>query len=372
MTRVLFDHQIFSRQNFGGVSTYFAYVYANLKKLPDVQAKLPIVLSSNVNLDMVEPSGIKHLLREIDIKGKAKVQYAINQFVSKIALKSKKYDVFHPTYYDTYFLPYLEEKPFVITVFDMIHEIYPEMFASTEVAEQKANIAHKATHLIAISESTKKDMIEKLHVPAEKISIVFMAGDNINFVQNDPNSIDQVLPKRYVLYVGDRKAMYKNFTNFVKGVAPVLKKDAELYLVTVGGGEFTPAEKALFVEYAIESQVVGIPLTNKAPIQRFFYEKAEMFVYPSIYEGFGIPLVEAMLCDCPTVASNESCFPEIAQDASTYFSPKNIDDITNAIETVLHDKERQKKQIALGRLRAQEFTWLKSAEKSKQIYDSLV
>jgi len=152
----------------------------------------------------------------------------------------------------------------------------------------------------------------------------------------------------------------------------VLKEVPDLSLVTVGGGDYTAEEKSLFNELTIDKKVLCIPLTNKAPIQRFFYENAELFVYPSLYEGFGIPLVEAFLCNCPTVISNESCFPEIAQDASSYFSPTNIEEMTNAIRTALQDKELQKEHIKLGQLRAKEFTWMKSAEKSKQIYESLI
>lgn len=370
--KVLFDHQIFSSQNFGGISTYFAYVYKHLKAMPDMEVSLPLILSSNVNLDVIETTKLRQMLRFIDIKGKTKLQVAVNTVYSKLYLKFSQFDVFHPTYYNPYFLPYLEERPFVITIFDMIHELYPDMFPTSSVSENKKLLAQKASHIIAISESTKKDVVKLLGVSPDKVSVVYMAGNNINAVKNDPSSISTILPKKYILYVGDRKAQYKNFANFIKAISLVLKRLPDYSLVTAGGGVFTETEVTLLKELGIYNRTVCVPLTNKEPMQRFFYENAQLFVYPSTYEGFGIPLIEAYLCNCPTAISNRSCFPEIAQDASLYFDPGNSEEMADVIEKGILDSKVRSQIRMLGEKLAKNFTWENSAKQSSKIYKTLV
>ncbi|MCX6735927.1 MAG: glycosyltransferase family 1 protein [Candidatus Parcubacteria bacterium] len=378
--KVLYDHQIWSHQRFGGASRIFSEVTRHSEGIPGYSYDIAL---QHTNNDYIKSnpkvakatkmfSDKKSLLSRLRIllrnSATAKRWYTTlkeraNKRTSIRALEKSDFDVFHPTHYDPYFLPYLKEKPFVITVYDMIHELYPEYFVSKNItAPQKKLLTEKATRIIAISENTKNDLVKILGIDPKKIDVVYLAS---NFNEIEPKKIKT--PKRYLLYVGSR-VRYKNFSVVVRGAAPLLLSEKDLYLLCAGGGVFTKEEESLIRELGIERKVVRQEADDRE--LSYLYRHAECFVFASLYEGFGIPILEALSSGCPAVLSNASCFPEIAGNAAIYFEPTDPTSLTKALKKICGDRNYRSQLIQLGNKKAEEYSWKKTAEKTRAVYYS--
>ncbi len=377
--KVLYDHQIWSHQRFGGASHIFSEITRHSEGIPDYSYDIALrhanndYIKSNPKVAKATrmfadkksfPSRIRVMLRN---SATAKRWYAIlkeraNKRTSIRALETSDFDVFHPTHYDPYFLPYLKEKPFVITVYDMIHELYPEYFIGKNItAPQKKLLTEKAMRIIAISENTKNDLVKILGIAPDKIDVVHLAS---NFGEVEPKKTK--IPKRYILYVGSR-VRYKNFSVMIRGAAPLLS-EKDLYLLCAGGGTFTREEKSLIQEHGIEHKVIRQEADDSE--LSYLYRHAECFVFPSLYEGFGIPILEALSSGCPAVLSNASCFPEIAGNAAVYFESTDPVSLTMALKKVCGDRNYRSQLIQLGNKKAEEYSWEKTAEKTRAVYYS--
>jgi glycosyltransferase involved in cell wall biosynthesis len=136
------------------------------------------------------------------------------------------------------------------------------------------------------------------------------------------------------------------------------------------GKSFTRNELQYIKELKLEKNIIYISATEEQMVR--LYRDAELFVYPSYYEGFGLPLLEAMVCDCPIICSNTSCFPEIAQDAACYFDPYSQDEMYMAIMEVLTHASLRDQLILKGKERVRFFSWAKTAQEHLDVYKSLM
>ena len=225
--KVLYDHQIFTSQIYGGISRYFFELIKYFKNDDEVKYELSLKYSNNYYLKKLNNLSYKTFLENYSFRGKYRLLNIINKKVSKKAIYEGNYDIFHPTYYDSYFLDYIGRKPFVLTIYDMIHEIYPEMFPlKDETSKRKKLLAQKATKIIAVSENTKKDIIRFFSIDTNKIEVIY-CGTLFDMNGSRNNKVDIDLPEKYILYVGNRGG-YKNFNLFIKAIAPLLIKNNEL------------------------------------------------------------------------------------------------------------------------------------------------
>jgi glycosyltransferase involved in cell wall biosynthesis len=292
----------------------------------------------------------------------------LNKKISKKFLIKGDYDIFHPTYYDPYFLKFLDVKPFVLTIYDMIHDIYPEMFSSRDrTAERKKLLAQKATRIIAISENTKRDIIRFFDIDENKIEVIYLANSINPSESTDDINID--LSKKYILFVGSRSG-YKNFNLFIEAISTLLVEDAELNVVCVGGGNFKEMEKEKFKKLNIINKIFQYAANDY--ILAYLYQKAIAFVFPSLYEGFGIPILEAFSCGCPVIASDASSLPEVAGDAATYFNPKDKLSILDSTQQVIYKKDLRMQLLNKGYQRIKQFTWKKTAHQTKKLYEGIL
>lgn len=372
--RVLYDHQTFSLQDFGGVSLIYSELLRYFNTIPQqIRAKIFAPLTGNINFQTAQPELSWHLLHKLSHPMRFKLQFHLNKLLTKPLLKMGNFDVFHPTYYNPYFLGDLK-KPFVITVYDMAHEVFSDDPAfNADISRQKKLLAEKATKVIAISQYVKDDLARIDGIPKDKIEVVYLGGDNILRPQDqDASNFAAQLPKRYIVYDGTRKAGYKNFRPYLTAIAPILKKDTDLYFVCAGGVPFTEDEKHFFATLGIERQMINIPVRGTMPMQAVFWKNALLFAYPSLYEGFGIPLVQSMFCSCPAVGSNTGSTAEIGQDAIFTFDGKNADQMRETTDKALYDPVAREQKIKLGLKRAQDFTWKNTAEKTLAVYNSVV
>jgi glycosyltransferase involved in cell wall biosynthesis len=355
--RVLYDYQTFHAQRFGGISRYFCEIARH---------------ASNVEPLTAVRFSMNQYIRHSDIKGHTPIPMRpykimsgmfrnINRKASLQALNRGDFDLFHPTYYNPYFLDALKEKPFVLTIHDMTHERFPQYFVGDPTPSYKKLLAAKAKRIIAISECTKRDIMEHLDVPEEKIDVIYHGLDPQPLAEGRPAG----LPDEYILYVGDRRG-YKNFELTVEGFARLAQSHPDMHLVLTGR-RLSKGEKELLLRHGVAQRVTLMSDISDTVLSQL-YRNARLFVYPSLYEGFGIPILEAFAQQCPVVLSRASCFPEVAADAAEYFDAHSVDEMVAAMEHVLSDADYRRRLTEKGAERLHLFTWEETARRTEQTY----
>lgn len=365
--QILYDHQIFTTQKYGGISRYFYELIHYFEKKKDNGIDISIVFSNNYYIS--DNKDVKHMtfFPNYELKGKHRLFAPINKLKSIYKIKKQKFDVFHPTYYHPYFLDYIGDKPFVLTVYDMIHEKFTEVVPPHDkTSERKRILADKASKIIAISESTKNDLIEIFDTDPLKIEVIHLATD---IRVNKKRPLDIFLQNEYILFVGARHS-YKNFIKFIASIENILHEKNDLSVVCIGGGDFNSKEIAFFNQLNIKDKVFQHTVDDTS--LAYYYSHAIIFVFPSLYEGFGIPILEAFACECPLVCSNTSSLPEIAEDAAEYFDPSSEDSIRNAVTKVLTNQARRDELREKGTQRLQCFSWEKTAKETQKVYESVI
>jgi glycosyltransferase involved in cell wall biosynthesis len=368
--RILYDAQMFTWQNYGGITRYFYELASRFYKDPELHISLSILLSDNYYIRNC--SFAKHWrgAQNLSFKGKMSAYRLINQIYNRYKVPNIPFDLLHPTYYNPYFLKCLKGRPYIITVFDLIHELYPDTLAANQktVRKWKRTSILKADLLIAISESTKRDLMSIYGLHASKIHVVPLAASLSG--ESSAHTGAMQLPCRYVVYVGARSAGYKNFETLAQAFQLAGNKDKGLYLVCVGGGPFSSSEARLFARLGISDKVRQMSISDKEMFE--MYSRARLLVYPSLYEGFGIPLLEAFTCGCPAAVSNSSSLPEVGGDACLYFDPGNAGEMAEKIGTLVEDGKLRDSLIEKGLRQARKFSWDSTAASTKQIYFSLI
>jgi glycosyltransferase involved in cell wall biosynthesis len=364
MVKVLYDHQTFSEQKYGGIPRYFAGLMNGIKQSPNFDYQLGALISNNHFLKGVKLPLDNSLMRPI-FDAKPSRIYKWNKSYSKHLVKKGDYDVFHPTNYNPYFLK-LVNKPFVLTVHDMTLEVLPEYFGADDpIPHYKKITCEAAESIIAISESTKTDLIDILGIPPKKIKVIHH-GTEINA----PLTTEEIpnLPENYILFVGLRGA-YKNFFRFLNAAAELLDEFKELQIVCAGGGAFQTAEILAIERFGLQKRCTQMDVSDAQ--LNYLYQQAMVFAFPSLYEGFGYPLLEAFKAGCPIVASNTSCFPEVGGDAITPFNPYNVASIYNALKRIITDSDLCISQIQKGSERLKLFPIEKQVEQTLALYNEV-
>ena len=368
--KILLDPQIFFLQKYGGISRYYTELFSILSKKNNFKLIVPLYSTTNIYYKQSILVTFKQKTYSFYIRtlSKLRIRHKENTIVrNEIYLKNlickKEYDLFIPTYYNPYFLEYIDSKPFVLTVYDMIHELFPEYFINDKlkVVINKKYLMEKATRIIAVSNNTKNDIIKIYpHIDSSKIDVVYH-GCSIKF----SDKIIDYLPLNYILFVGTREN-YKNFIFLVNSISDLLIHNSNLYLICAGGGEFDTIENELIRELGIENKVLQKNFEEDE--LSIYYKNAKCFVFPSLYEGFGIPVVESMACGCPVVLTNHSSFPEVAGDAGIYYELNNSKDLKDKIEMLIYDESLRKDYLVKGLEQVKKFSWEKAAKECLIVY----
>lgn len=367
--KIVLDPQIYNMQRYGGISRYYTEVFSLLQKDKNITIVRPLNNSANVYFNNSILSSFTQKLYGVLIKYLKKIRldkrlkiYNIAKNKFQRTLLEGKYNLFIPTYYDINFLNKIGTKPFVLTVYDMIHELFPEYFTNSEnLVENKLLLMEKADRIIAVSENTKRDILKLYpHINEFKIDVIYH-GTSIKI----KDTIETTLPEKYILFVGTR-SIYKNFLFFLNAVSELLKNEEDLFVVCAGGGSFSQSENQYVTKLGLENKVIFKSFTEDE--LGFFYKHAVCFVFPSQYEGFGIPVLESMACGCPVVLSNHSSFPEVAGDAGIYFELNDAADLRNKISTLIHNKSVRDHFSQKGIEQARKFSWEKAASECIAVY----
>ncbi|RYD94243.1 MAG: glycosyltransferase family 1 protein [Sphingobacteriales bacterium] len=372
MKRILFDNQIFRKQPYGGISKYFTELLTGLKAHHVYKVLPKKFYSANVNLVTNNLTKLNRLRNAKFLPGRKSIERVIvkqEELVTLDILQSGKFDVFHPTYFNPYFLDNLPaKKPLVVTVHDMIHENYYSDHYEYLLDETywKRRIIPRANHIIAVSEYTKQQVLKYFpDFDAAKISVVYH-GINPYPANGD---VHTGLPEKYILFVGVRKH-YKNFIWLARALAPYLLQH-NITLLCAGATPIDLYENEILQSLKLDKHVKQLPLHNNENIGDL-YSKALCFVFPSAEEGFGIPILEAFVSNCPVVLANSSCFPEIAGDAALYFDLTNKEEIVKQIDKIINEPGVKDDLVAKGQERAKLFTWEDTVAKHVEIYNSLL
>jgi glycosyltransferase involved in cell wall biosynthesis len=375
--KVLFDTQIFDWQINGGISRYFIELFQRFDNNDEIDLLFKCSHSYNTYIQNSKWLTHKRMLKNIEFKGKLRTIKTVNELLnrrfSNACLRQRKQDIFHPTYYETYFLKYLKLRPFVLTVYDLTHEKFFARNAAVEkILEQKKALIQQASHIISISDNTKKDVVSYYNIAPEKITTVYLASSfTETAADSEVNDADaKSLPASYILFVGSRKEGYKNFMAFAKEAAPVIRK-LNIHLVIAGGNTLTAAETALLKELNIYNMTISFAHVSDAFLKQL-YKNALVFIFPSLYEGFGIPVLEAMQCHCAVLLSDNSSLPEVGGGAATYFDPFTAGDLGASLEKLIRDETRRKQMLIKGIEQAAKFNWDTTAAQHVEVYKNLL
>ena len=390
MIRVLYDDQGFFGR-YSGVARYFTEV---MKRLPEgFQYKIPLASSDNIVLQR-PPFNLPPHRQDVNdfvqkfcfgkyFPGVGRVYRLCAQLMPKYfpsgewaniknvrrALAEGDFDVFHMTgahWVRDDWKIVAGKKPIVVTVHDLIPEL---LFDSKRTRRCREKVLAAAAHVITVSEYTKRDLMQMYGVPEEKITVIYHG-----YIAPASTGVKMQLPveKPYVLYVGKRSG-YKNFNWFVKAIAPVLKSCPDLHLFCTGM-PFSSGEISMIEGMGIRDRVFQAFVPDEEMPSLF--ANAEVFVYPSLYEGFGIPILDAFAARCPVLLSNASCFPEVGGDAALYFNPNDEGDFREKIAILIGNNQGgigiRKQMIERGISRLKNFSWDKCVKETTDVYCHLV
>ena len=362
MKRILYDNQMFTLQRYGGVTRYFADLMYNLPQNEFV-ASVPMRYCENHYVTETYGHEYSKFKYPENYRIRRRLYELFNSRVARTAVKDEEFDIFHPTYYSPYFLKSLKarQKPFVLTIHDMTFERYPQdVLIYDKTIPHKKRLIAEADHIIAVSENTKRDIVDILGTDPSKISVVYHGYRPIT------NAAPQLFD-RYVLYVGERKG-YKNFLPWLSAVRPLLTLDPALKIVCTGN-PFTKGEQALFSKWDIADRLVHISANDSQMAS--LYRHALCFVFPSHYEGFGIPILEAFANNCPVCLSNTSCFPEIAGNAAVYFNPNDAQSMQDVLKEMLTCHALREELRLKGAQRGRDFSIGRMVEETCNVYRKL-
>lgn len=254
----------------------------------------------------------------------------------------------------------------VTTIHDMTYERLPEYFwVQDPLTAYKRVSAQRADKIIAISETTKRDLLTYLEVDESKVEVIYHGIDI-----DSPLQLEEVesLPADYLFFVGDRGG-YKNFYLMLDAFANLSKKHPNLHLVLSGGGKLVGADVEIISRLKLNEKVHHHQV-NDAQLN-YLYKHALLFIYPSLYEGFGLPILEAFRANCAILLSDTDCFREIAQESAAFFDRYSLEDLTQKIDDLISHKSLRDNLVEKGKQRLKDFPIEKSMNQTLQLYKSL-
>ncbi len=366
MAKIVYDYQTFALQKYGGISRYFYEIATWIAAKSEFEVQILAFAYLNQYLKQCPPG----LVTGFSVPRIPKVQKPLSilsRELSRLFLHNNPPEILHETFYSPRNLASKQTR-IVTTIYDMMPEKFPEIFAQIFSTEVRRQCVQRADRIICISEHTKSDLIEIFDVDPMKVSVVHLGSSfKVNDLANLP---DPPVADPYILYVGTRPAC-KNFDRLLKAYAASNRLKTDFKLVCFGGDSPRKQELILAQELGVNENNF-LHFSGDDHLLASLYKGATAFIYPSLYEGFGIPLLEAMSLRCPIVCSDTSSLPEVAGNAADYFDPYEVESMTAAIEKVVYSTQRAQELINLGDERVKMFSWETCARKTCEVYRSLL
>lgn len=301
-------------------------------------------------------------------------------------------DIIHYPWFDLFFhtLPIKRKFPTVVTIHDVMPLIFPEHYpvgfkGKINLLLQKIALV-SCRYIITDSKASKTDMARYLQIKEKKIIVIPLAADEHFKVSRSDTKLLYIirqyhLPDRFLLYVGDANWV-KNLPFLIEGFHQLIKESEfeDIKLVLIGGAFLKDVENIdhpeleslklvnkLIKQYGLETRIIR-PGQIKEDELVAFYNLATVYVQPSLYEGFGLPILQAFACGVPVISSDRGSLPEIGGKATVYFDPTNIKQFISVAQEILENKSLQDKLSKLGLEQAKRFSWKKVAEETKSVY----
>ena len=347
--RVRFSPDIFRAQTHGGVSRYITELHRELLDL-NVDSRILAGLHCNSYLRGLERTTGVNVTRLRPIRGRQAITKVADRVLERAwTARQDHRTIWHKSMFDRR----VPTGPrLAVTVYDMIHERYPEQFGTRDVTPpSKRPWCEAAGVVFTISNTTRDDLLERFHLPPEKVVVTYLG---VTEVEPRPGPLP-FGDEPWAVYVGERSKPYKNWHRALDAVA-ALGADGRLACF---GPPMSADDRSAVEARGLGSRVRFIGGDDRDLARA--YRGASVLLYPSLFEGFGLPPLEAMAHGCPVVAARAGAIPEIVGEAATLVDPTDVDALAGALETTLRGGESVEASRRAGRTRAAEFTWDKTA-----------
>ena len=377
MARIGIDIRNIGKQRTGDEAVFFNLV-KNLAKIDDENEYFLFT-------DIQDENVIKEIKKRLGIENKSNFKIislrSFNKFYWNLRvipkyLRKNPVDVYHTQYITPFFVP--KSIKIITHIHDVSFRAYPEFIKKLDLFFLKFLIPKslkRADKIIAVSEFTKNEIIKYYNINAEKIEVVYNAVSE-DFLKSDysGNELFEIrkkynLPEKFILYIGTLQHR-KNIPMLINAFAKIKDKIPDIKLVLAGN------KKAHNFDKKIDAEIRELKLGEEVIFTGFaseqdkaaLFQMSELFVYPSLYEGFGIPILEAMSQKIPVLSSDILVLTEVGADAASYFHTSNLDDFSQKLYNMLTDENLREKLIYLAVQRFMFFSWEKSAKKVLNIY----
>jgi glycosyltransferase involved in cell wall biosynthesis len=359
--RILFDGFIYREQRAGGIGRYFNSI---IRRLPSGDVPVLVTEDSHLNVDLPVHPNLKQYnyanFRPNRVSTFSKKYYY--QYINRF----KPFDLIHPTYYTLLSGEKISsvKGPKISTIHDMIYEVFQDKInnAHQHVA-WKRDAIESSEVIICVSENTKKDLLRFYPDTEHKIRVIY---EGTELTRKESFGDESIPPEPYFLYVGGRN-VYKNF-NLLLDVFPTVTEKYDTTLCIVGP-PLTESENKRIASLNIGHRIRYYGYVSNPHLAKL-YRSSIALVYPSLYEGFGLPPLEAMSCGAPVIASNRSSIPEVVGDAGILFDPDQKDELIDAMALLLSDNATRERCIEQGFKRAMLFEWDRNILPMIDIYHS--
>ena len=361
--RVVFDEQIFLLQKYGGISRYFTELITTFIENPELGVKPVLPFQAARNEHLISKPGIDDIKRVKSLMGgllllfKSALRYRRGEFPAELV---------HLTFYTPGFFGRFKGIPRVASLFDMTPEMNPRRFGLWNPHFQKRKFLTKSDAILSISNSSSEDMVAFYGEQASVATAYLGVSSSFR-----PNIVE--LPhqqKPYFLFVGARSG-YKNWMLSAMAFSEISKEYPSLDYILVGGGPLDRSERKMLDQAGISNRVIQKSVPDSELPN--YYSNAEALIYPSKYEGFGLPLVEAMASGIPVLASDTRINREICDECAWYFPDEDLGSLIDLMREALQGKlPGQKQTVSAGLQKAKKFTWYSCAENTARVYRSLL
>jgi len=367
--QVVIDSNIYQLQSTGGISRLFSEIIPRMCEL-DNSININLLTNGKLLQPLPTHEQITHLsiprIEQYLRPGRVwkPILPMMRQIVFKLRIGTKREGIWHSTFFT---MPESWAGLKVVTLFDMIYELYPDLYDGLnddKFRKRKHDCIKKADAVICISKTTRQDLQNFYGLNSDFTFITHLACSDIFKKLDQSNEyLNLSIEKPFLLYVGDR-ARYKNFDRLLKAYSIwVDRKEVDLVVV---GKPWLAREVNCLTQFSIQKNVRLLKDVDDELLCKL-YNRAAAFVYPSLYEGFGIPIVEAMSCGCPIIASNIPSTIEIAGDCPIYFKPSEVDDLLKAFNSAVSEG-RNSDRVQRGLTRKKNYTWDKTAAQTLEVY----
>tara|TARA_Y100000996_G_scaffold355013_1_gene295418 strand:+ start:1120 stop:2208 length:1089 start_codon:yes stop_codon:yes gene_type:complete len=360
--KIAYDYKIFWNQKYGGISRYFTNLFKKFNR-QSLNYKVFAPFYKNQYLLELEYKNINGTYIKDNIPFTSNLIKFYNEIVCTRDINKWKPDLIHYTYY---YNKIKKKNLSIVTVYDLIHEITSSKL--NKIVKPKQNMLDISDHVICISKNTKNDLLNFYEVDEKKISVIYLGGNHLEEgISGFPERITNNIP--FILYVGSREK-YKNFEFLIKGYSKSKRLLSSVNIILFGGGKLKKKEKNLLYQLKIdESKIIQVD-GNDSDLKDL-YKKAKVFVFPSLYEGFGLPLLESLENNCPIACSDIPVFREILDDNAFFFNPECYESLITSLEKAIFEKneiEIKKKYDSLK----MKFSWNKCSTDTFNLYKKII